>query len=159
MQTICERVSVIEKAEIEQKAEELGVHVSNVQRDYVFGWLLAGLSQPNNPLRRQLILKGGNAFRKAYFEHARFSNDLDFSTQVELDEGILHNSIKHACLFAKEQSGVEFLTDESRIGVRDIAEEDTEITQPQQTPEEPKDFAGYVVKITTAEMRTWSAYA
>ena len=118
---------MIEKAEIDQKAEELGVHVSNVQRDYVFGWLLAGLSQSNNPLRRQLILKGGNAFRKAYFEHARFSNDLDFSTQVELDEGILQNSIKHACLFAKEQSGVEFLTDESRIGVRNIAEEDSKL--------------------------------
>lgn len=118
---------MIDKAEIDQKSEELGVHVSNVQRDYVFGWLLAGLFEPSNPLNRQLILKGGNAFRKAYFEHARFSNDLDFSTQVELDENVLRNSVKQACLFAKERSGVEFLPDESRIGARDIAEEESKL--------------------------------
>ena len=69
---------MIDKLEIDAKAEELGVHAANVQRDYVFGWLLAGLAQSDNRLRPSLILKGGNCFRKAYFEHARFSNDLDF---------------------------------------------------------------------------------
>jgi predicted nucleotidyltransferase component of viral defense system len=116
---------LIEKAEIDQKSEELGVHVSNVQRDYVFGWLLAGLFQADNPLQRLLILKGGNAFRKAYFENARFSNDLDFSTQIELDEQLLRDAVKQACLFARERSGVEFLADESRIGEKRIAEEDS----------------------------------
>jgi predicted nucleotidyltransferase component of viral defense system len=72
---------MIDKEEIDGKADELGVHVANVQRDYVFGWLLSGLAQAENRLRPSLILKGGNCFRKAYFEHARFSNDLDFSTQ------------------------------------------------------------------------------
>ncbi len=74
---------MIGKEEIDAKVEELGVHVSNVQRDYVFGWLLSGFYQPDNPLSSQLVLKGGNCFRKAYFEHGRFSNDLDFSTQTE----------------------------------------------------------------------------
>jgi predicted nucleotidyltransferase component of viral defense system len=74
---------VIEKPEIDAKADELGVHVSNVQRDYVLGWLLSGLYQPDNPLHKTLVLKGGNCFRKAYFERARFSNDLDFSVQSE----------------------------------------------------------------------------
>jgi hypothetical protein len=36
---------MIDKAEIDTKADELGVHTSNVQRDYVFGWLLAGVYQ------------------------------------------------------------------------------------------------------------------
>jgi predicted nucleotidyltransferase component of viral defense system len=70
---------MIVKEEIDTKAGELGVHVANVQRDYVFGWLLAGISQAENHLRSSLILKGGNCFRKAYFEHARFSNDLKSS--------------------------------------------------------------------------------
>jgi hypothetical protein len=35
---------MIDRPEIDAKAEELGVHVANVQRDYVFGWLLAGLA-------------------------------------------------------------------------------------------------------------------
>ena len=53
-----------DKKEIDGKADELGVHVANVQRDYVFGWLLAGLAQAENRLRPSLILKGGNCFRK-----------------------------------------------------------------------------------------------
>ena len=47
---------MIDRAEIDAKSEELGVHVANVQRDYVFGWLLAGLAQPENQLRPALIL-------------------------------------------------------------------------------------------------------
>ena len=90
---------MIGKSEIDAKAEELGVHVANVQRDYVFGWLLSGISQPNNPLQRLLVLKGGNCFRKAYFEHTRFSNDLDFSTQVELDVRLFVQGLKQACVF------------------------------------------------------------
>lgn len=58
-------VSLIDKLEIDAKAEELGIHAANVQRDYVFGWLLAGLAQVNNRWRSALILKGGNCFRKA----------------------------------------------------------------------------------------------
>jgi len=57
---------VIEKSEIDEKAEELEVHTSNVQRDYVFGWLLAGLFQPDNALTNRLILKGGIR-KKIYF--------------------------------------------------------------------------------------------
>lgn len=118
---------MIHKEEIDRTSEELGVHVSNVQRDYVFGWLLTGLFQSGNPLQRLLILKGGNAFRKAYFENARFSNDLDFSTQMELDERLLRDAVKQACLFAKERSGVQFLADDSRIGVKNIAEEESKL--------------------------------
>jgi predicted nucleotidyltransferase component of viral defense system len=76
---------MIDRDEIEAKGVELGVHTSNVQRDYAFGWLLSSLFHPDNTLRSLLVLKGGNCFRKAYFEHARFSNDLDFSTQLEVN--------------------------------------------------------------------------
>jgi predicted nucleotidyltransferase component of viral defense system len=55
---------MIEKQEIDAKADELGVHVANVQRDHVYGWLLAGLAQTENWLRPSLILKGGNCFRR-----------------------------------------------------------------------------------------------
>jgi predicted nucleotidyltransferase component of viral defense system len=72
------------------------VHAANVQRDYVFGWLLAGLAQAEHRLRSSLIMKGGNCFRKAYFEHARFSNDLDFSTQTELCADALVEGVESA---------------------------------------------------------------
>jgi predicted nucleotidyltransferase component of viral defense system len=116
---------MIDKQEIEAKAEELGVHAANVQRDYVFGWLLAGLAQTNNRLRPSLILKGGNCFRKAYFEHARFSNDLDFSTQTEINGGEVLEGLSQACVFAGERSGVEFLIDESRISERSMADSES----------------------------------
>ena len=115
---------MIDKNEIDAKAEELGVHAANVQRDYVFGWILSGLFHEWNPLNNRLILKGGNCFRKAYFEHARFSNDLDFSTQTELIEEDLRAAIEYACKYAMDKSGVEFLVDQSRIASRDSAQED-----------------------------------
>ena len=113
---------MIDKPEIDAKSEELGVHAANVQRDYVFGWLLSGVSQGDNPLRPLLILKGGNCFRKAYFEHARFSNDLDFSTQTELNLGVLLQGLKQAGAYARERSGVEFLIDDSRVSEKRLVD-------------------------------------
>lgn len=118
---------MIEKYEIDAKADELGVHVANVQRDYVFGWLLAGIAQAENCLQRSLILKGGNCFRKAYFEHARFSNDLDFSTQSELNAEVLLEGLRQACAYAEERSGVTFLIDESRISERSLADDEAKL--------------------------------
>ena len=116
---------MIDRAEIDAKGLELGVHTSNVQRDYAFGWLLSSFFQPENPLNSLLILKGGNCYRKAYFEHARYSNDLDFSTQSSVDPSHLLGGIKGACLDARARSGVEFLIDESRVSEKRMADSDS----------------------------------
>lgn len=42
---------MIDRSEIDQKSVELGVHSSDVQRDYVFGWLLSGM-YPHLPVTR-----------------------------------------------------------------------------------------------------------
>jgi len=118
---------MIDKAEIDAKAGDLGIHAANVQRDYAFGWLLSGLSQNYNPLQPQLILKGGNCFRKAYFEHARFSNDLDFSTQTEIEVPTLLEGLKQACNFASEKSGIEFLVDDSRVSERRLVDSESKM--------------------------------
>src|SRR4051812_28228291 len=99
---------MIDRAEIDRVSEELGVHVSNVQRDYVFGWLLAGIYKPDNPIAALLVFKGGNCFRKAYFPYARFSNDLDFSTTDALDTDLFLTSVNRALAYAGAMSGVEF---------------------------------------------------
>jgi len=116
---------MIDKREIDAKADELGVHRSNVQRDYAFGWLLSSFYQQDNPLQQLLILKGGNCFRKAYFEHARYSNDLDFSTQSEADPELLLSSIKQACTAASNRSGIEFLVDDSRVAEKRMSDGDS----------------------------------
>jgi predicted nucleotidyltransferase component of viral defense system len=116
---------MIEKQEIDAKSEELGVHVSHVQRDYAFGWLLAALFDQTNPLSNALILKGGNCFRKAYFERARYSNDLDFSTEVSVDAQQLLDALKLACASAASRSGVEFLIDDSKVQEVSMADQET----------------------------------
>jgi predicted nucleotidyltransferase component of viral defense system len=118
---------VIDKAEIDSKSVELEVHTANVQRDYVFGWLLSGIYEGQNPLGRMLALKGGNAFRKAYFPNARFSNDLDFSTSVQIDADLLLNGLQQACATAAEGSGVQFLIDDSRVSSRTSVDGESEI--------------------------------
>jgi predicted nucleotidyltransferase component of viral defense system len=57
-----------------------------------------------------------------HFKHARFSNDLDFSTQTEITGGGVLEGLSQACAFAGERRGVEFLVDESRILERTMAD-------------------------------------
>jgi predicted nucleotidyltransferase component of viral defense system len=68
---------MIGKAEIEAQAECIGVHHANVERDYVFGWLLKTFYD-SDYLAPLLVFKGGNCMRKGYYGETRFSNDLDF---------------------------------------------------------------------------------
>ena len=68
---------------VDKKANEFEIHTSDVQRDYIFSWVLAG-TYTIRDLKEYLILKGGNCLRKAYLENARFSGDLDFSIQNAL---------------------------------------------------------------------------
>lgn len=97
---------MIERDEIEAKSAELSVHTTNVQRDYVFGWLLFGIYQ--SPLKERLVLKGGNCLRKAYFAAARFSSDLDFATEGALDSDYLRAQLDAVCVVVSSASGVVF---------------------------------------------------
>src|SRR5262252_5989351 len=98
---------MITRDEIEAKGLEFGIHVADVQRDYVFGWFLAGVYTATT-LRDVLILKGGNCFRKAYFPNTRFSKDLDFATQTAVDPAFLASEFDKICRFVQEQSGIAF---------------------------------------------------
>ena len=115
---------MINKDEIDVKSQELGIKTSDVQRDYVFGWLLSGLYHKDNALKDLLILKGGNAFRKAYFEHARYSNDLDFSVQSEINPDQLGVEINKACKYAADLTGINFALDQNRVALKRGADED-----------------------------------
>jgi predicted nucleotidyltransferase component of viral defense system len=57
---------VIDRTEIEAKAAEFAIHTSNVQRDYVFGWLLSGI-YGGSPLGEILLLKGGQLLSQSLF--------------------------------------------------------------------------------------------
>jgi predicted nucleotidyltransferase component of viral defense system len=105
---------MITKDEVEARAAEFQIHAANVERDYVFGWLLCGIFTAST-LKESLILKGGNAFRKAYFANTRFSNDLDFSIQTPLSEETLRVELEKVCDFVQASAAIQFEKERNRI--------------------------------------------
>lgn len=108
---------MITRDEIEEKSREFGIHVANVQRDYVFGWLLTAI-YADTQLKDILVLKGGNGFRKAYFPNTRFSADLDFGTESAVDEAMVVAELNKACTAAELRCGVAFDTERTLIRVQ-----------------------------------------
>lgn len=115
---------MISKKEIEKKSKELGVNTSDVQRDYIFSWLLSGIYNASDYLKDLLILKGGNAFRKVYFEHARYSNDLDFSTQAEIDADKISSELNKVCQYVSDMAGVKFIVEQNSLVMTVMANKD-----------------------------------
>jgi predicted nucleotidyltransferase component of viral defense system len=105
---------VITKTEIEEKSKVFEVHTSNVQRDYVFGWFLIGLYS-ESILKELLFLKGGNALRKCYFENTRYSADLDFGIETDIDKEVLEGEIDKICDFIQANAGVVFEKERTKI--------------------------------------------
>jgi predicted nucleotidyltransferase component of viral defense system len=105
---------MISREEITDRSNELSVHPSNIQRDYVFGWLLSAI-YGHTELSKRLVLKGGNCFRKAYFEGARYSPDLDFAATNPIDPKFLASQLNQACSIIQEGSEVRFDLSRTRV--------------------------------------------
>jgi predicted nucleotidyltransferase component of viral defense system len=73
---------VIERREILDVAGELGLQPQVVEKDYVLGWLLAGIYNQAD-LKATWVFKGGTCLKKCYLETYRFSEDLDFTLTDE----------------------------------------------------------------------------
>ncbi len=100
---------MISPDEIDGMAEALTVNVADVERDYVNGWLLAGIF--GSALSSSLVLKGGNALRKGYFANTRYSVDLDFTAPHGVDQELLASELLQVTRFVTEKTGVQFLDD------------------------------------------------
>ncbi|MGH7202827.1 MAG: nucleotidyl transferase AbiEii/AbiGii toxin family protein [Candidatus Levyibacteriota bacterium] len=98
---------MIDKTEIDQKAIEFEIHSSNVERDYVFGWVLHGIFTVSE-LKDTIFLKGGNALRKGYFENTRFSKDLDLGIPGDIEQDKLLLEINRVCDYIGEKSNISF---------------------------------------------------
>lgn len=105
---------MITKIEIDQKAKDFEIHPSNVERDYVFGWILYGIFTISN-LKDTIFLKGGNALRKGYFENTRFSKDLDFGIPGDIREEDLLVEINKVCDFIQEKANVTFINSVNKV--------------------------------------------
>lgn len=105
---------MIAKEEIEVKSKEFEIHISNVERDYVFGWLIFGIFTVSG-LKDTIFLKGGNALRKGYFANTRFSSDLDFGIPGDIAQETLLQEINKVCDFIQEKAKVTFVKEDNKI--------------------------------------------
>jgi predicted nucleotidyltransferase component of viral defense system len=111
-----DRCEVIEKQEILELARELSLDLHVVEKDYVLGWLLAGIAA-NPELLEHWVFKGGTCLKKCYFETYRFSEDLDFTVTEEsqLDEEYLLQAFRQMAEWVYEQSGIEIPGEQIRF--------------------------------------------
>lgn len=68
---------MISKADILARAREWQLTPEVVEKDYVLGWLLAGIAQ-HAATANNWVFKGGTCLKKCVMETYRFSEDLDF---------------------------------------------------------------------------------
>jgi len=98
---------MIDKREILETASALGLLPNVVEKDYVLGWILAGINA-HPELSESWVFKGGTCLKKCYFETYRFSEDLDFTLRDEnhLDENFLRRTLGEVIEWVVEQSGI-----------------------------------------------------
>lgn len=98
---------MIDKREILETASALGLLPNVVEKDYVLGWLLAGI-YTHPELVDSWVFKGGTCLKKCYFETYRFSEDLDFTLRDEghLDEGFLKRVLGEVITWVADESGL-----------------------------------------------------
>ncbi|MER8401219.1 nucleotidyl transferase AbiEii/AbiGii toxin family protein [Mesorhizobium sp. M0306] len=103
---------MISKAEILETAAKVGLRPDVVEKDYVLGWTLAGISA-HDELREKWVFKGGTCLKKCYFETYRFSEDLDFTLAdaAHLDEAFLKRVFAEIGEWVYERSGLEMPTE------------------------------------------------
>lgn len=99
-------------------SKEFGLAPNVIEKDYMLGWLLAGISH-HAELSASWAFKGGTCLKKCYFETYRFSEDLAFTlTEAEhQDEDFLVNAFREIAGWIYDASGIEIPRDLIRFDV------------------------------------------
>ena len=96
---------MIDRRELLARSRERGLPLQMIEKDYVLGWVLFGVSQATD-----LVFKGGTALAKVYFpETWRLSEDLDFVT-VSDSLDTVNEMVEEALRHAVSASGLELVT-------------------------------------------------
>lgn len=102
---------MIPRSDLQVRAREWGLQERVVEKDYVIGWLLWGISR-SPKLQQHWAFKGGTCLKKCYLETYRFSEDLDFTV---LEDGPLQPEdvapiLERVLEAVAQESGIEFPT-------------------------------------------------
>lgn len=109
---------MIPKQEIIDAAARQSLLPNVVEKDYVLGWLLAGISA-HDALRGNWVFKGGTCLKKCFFETYRFSEDLDFTLKDEahLDAQFLTGVFVEISEWIHDQSGIVIPQEKLRFDI------------------------------------------
>jgi predicted nucleotidyltransferase component of viral defense system len=99
---------MIDKREILGIAEQTSLTPHVVEKDYVLGWMLAGI-YGHEALADSWVFKGGTCLKKCFFETYRFSEDLDFTLRdpAHLNEEFLKGVFAEIGAWIYEETGIE----------------------------------------------------
>src|ERR1019366_5502899 len=103
---------VISRRELDELRGEWSLDIGVIEKDYLLGWLLAGIAQ-HPELATTWVFKGGTCLRKCYYETFRFSEDLDFTVidggPEEPDD--LQRIFADVAEWLREEAGIELILD------------------------------------------------
>jgi len=111
---------MIDSREILEAASSFSMLPNVVEKDYVLGWILAGINA-HDDLAENWVFKGGTCLKKCYFETYRFSEDLDFTLRDEsqIDEEFLRPVFEEVTAWVTEQSGLNIPPDQLEFDIYD----------------------------------------
>lgn len=110
---------MISRADLVERVAEWGLREDVIEKDYVLGWILAGIGS-DRELSDAWVFKGGTCLKKCYIETYRFSEDLDFSLLPDAgrDPEELLAAIRMMLERVTEASGISFSGRDPVIRVR-----------------------------------------
>lgn len=110
---------MISRADLVERVAEWGLREDVIEKDYVLGWILAGIGS-DRELSDAWVFKGGTCLKKCYIETYRFSEDLDFTLLPDAgrDPEELLAAIRMMLERVTEASGISFSGRDPVIRVR-----------------------------------------
>ncbi|MEE9462191.1 MAG: nucleotidyl transferase AbiEii/AbiGii toxin family protein [Bacteroidales bacterium] len=83
---------MIRPKEISRKANREGVRRQQIEKDYITSWTLWGIYK-HDLLKSALIFKGGTCIKKIHIEDYRYSEDMDFTLNPDLEQATSNDAI------------------------------------------------------------------
>ncbi|MFN7400001.1 MAG: nucleotidyl transferase AbiEii/AbiGii toxin family protein [Sandaracinobacter sp.] len=109
---------MIDRRDILDMASQMSLTPHVVEKDYVLGWMLAGIA--SHPILRETwVFKGGTCLKKCYFETYRFSEDLDFTLTDpdQINEEFLKTAFAEIGGWIYEQTGIEVPPEKQKFDI------------------------------------------
>ena len=109
---------MIDRSEVLTIAGQRDLRVDMIEKDYVLGWMLAGIfAHPS--LGPGWIFKGGTCLKKCFIETYRLSEDLDFTVEDagQLDGRFLADVFQEIAEWMYDHSGIDISTQQPRFRV------------------------------------------